>query len=139
MKTVQLGAAGEIPIPAEMRTALGVGSGSLVKIDRVGNVLLVLPIGQEDLSECYTPERKAEFLLNSAIDDEDYAGAREAVQAMGLDPDLIPHDRPVTAGCDDLRPLRKVKLSEAVNAIYQAGGSGWDSVEDVAGAIREMR
>ncbi len=44
--------------------------------------------------EIYTNERKAEFLLNNAVDDEDYRTARKEVRKMGLDPDSIPHRRP---------------------------------------------
>jgi hypothetical protein len=44
--------------------------------------------------ERYTPERKAEFLLNNAIDDADYCEARKEVRELGLDPDSIPHLRP---------------------------------------------
>jgi hypothetical protein len=44
--------------------------------------------------ETYPSERKAEFLLNNAVDDEDYYEARKDVLQMGLDPDLIPHLRP---------------------------------------------
>jgi hypothetical protein len=44
--------------------------------------------------ETYASERKAEFLLNNAVDDEDYWDARKEVREMGLDPDLIPHLRP---------------------------------------------
>jgi hypothetical protein len=45
--------------------------------------------------ELYTPERKAEFLLSNAIDAEDYARAIEEVKKMGLDPDMVPHRKPV--------------------------------------------
>jgi hypothetical protein len=44
--------------------------------------------------EMYSKERKAGFLLNNAIDPEDYEAARKAVREMGLDPDAIPHERP---------------------------------------------
>jgi hypothetical protein len=44
--------------------------------------------------EVYTPERKAEFLLNNAVDAEDYAQAMAEVRARGLDPDSIPHQKP---------------------------------------------
>jgi hypothetical protein len=44
--------------------------------------------------ERYTPERKAEFLLNNAIDDADYRKARKEVRKLGLHPDSIPHLRP---------------------------------------------
>lgn len=44
--------------------------------------------------EIYTNERIAEFLLNNAVGQEDYARAREEVRKLGLDPDKIPHDKP---------------------------------------------
>jgi hypothetical protein len=44
--------------------------------------------------ENYSPERKAEFLLNNAVDEADYRSARKAVRKMGLNPDSIPHARP---------------------------------------------
>lgn len=47
------------------------------------------------VGERYTPERQAEFLLNNAASARDYAAARREVRRLGLDPDRIPHDRPV--------------------------------------------
>ena len=44
--------------------------------------------------EEYTPERIAEFLLNCAINAEDYATAVAEVRALGLDPERIPHEKP---------------------------------------------
>ena len=44
--------------------------------------------------ERYTPTRKAEFLLTNAATDAEYAVARRAVKALGLDPGAIPHLRP---------------------------------------------
>jgi hypothetical protein len=44
--------------------------------------------------ESYTQERRAEFLLSNAVDEEDYARAGEEVRKMGLDPAAIPHRRP---------------------------------------------
>jgi len=72
---------------------MGLDEGSLVLVeeDRGGVVIrpaVALPV------EIYTPERKAEFLLENAIDRNDYALARKAVRKMGLDPDRIPHNRP---------------------------------------------
>ena len=45
--------------------------------------------------ESYSDERKAEFLLTNAVDAQDYAWAREEVRKLGLDPDHVPHDRPI--------------------------------------------
>lgn len=44
--------------------------------------------------EVYTPEGKAEFLLQSAIGEEDYEDARAEARRLGVDPDSIPHDKP---------------------------------------------
>lgn len=44
--------------------------------------------------EKYTPERKAEFLLSTAISPQDYRRARKEVKRLGLDPDSTPHRRP---------------------------------------------
>jgi hypothetical protein len=45
--------------------------------------------------EIYTPERRAEFLLSNAVDEQDYARAQKEVRKMGLDPKKIPHYKPV--------------------------------------------
>lgn len=42
--------------------------------------------------EVYSAERKAEFLLNSAVDAEDYRRVMEEVRKLGLDPDKIAHE-----------------------------------------------
>jgi len=44
--------------------------------------------------ERYTAARKAEFLLNNAATNAEYQVARREVQALGLDPDAIPHVAP---------------------------------------------
>jgi uncharacterized protein with NAD-binding domain and iron-sulfur cluster len=47
-----------------------------------------------DPVERYSPKRKAEFLLNNAVDDADYHKARKDVRKFGFDPDSISHLRP---------------------------------------------
>ena len=49
------------------------------------------------LIERYTPRRRAQFLLQNAVDAADYSAARRDVRKLGLDPDSIPHDRPTNA------------------------------------------
>jgi hypothetical protein len=46
-------------------------------------------------AEKYGPERRAEFLLSNATTDSDYRKARQSVRKLGLNPDSIPHRRPV--------------------------------------------
>jgi len=48
-----------------------------------------LPAGER-----YTVARKAQFLLNNATTDAEYAVARREVEALGLDPDAVPHVAP---------------------------------------------
>lgn len=45
--------------------------------------------------EIYTDERKAEFLLSNAVDEQDYAWAVGEVRKLGIDPDTVPHRRPI--------------------------------------------
>ncbi len=42
-------------------------------------------------SEIYTLRRRAEFLLNNAVDSEDYRRARAEIKRLGLNPDKIEH------------------------------------------------
>lgn len=45
--------------------------------------------------EIYSAPRQAEFLLSNAVDPVSYEEAREEVRRLGLDPDAVPHRRPV--------------------------------------------
>jgi len=96
MKITKVGRRGAVVIPADLRRTYGFEEGSMVIVEaRSGGVLLrpvvTLPV------EIYTPERKAEFLLNNAITPEDYAAALKEVHTMGLDPETIPHKKPEAA------------------------------------------
>ena len=44
--------------------------------------------------EAYSPRRRAEFLLNNAVNGADYKRAVHEVRKLGLDPKHIPHRRP---------------------------------------------
>lgn len=72
---------------------MGIDEGSLVLLQLVGGNLLIQPAKAVPV-EIYTDERKAQFLLNNSADDQEYARARAAVVAMGLDPEKVPHLRP---------------------------------------------
>lgn len=97
MATVQtstVGKRGTIVIPAPMRRRLGIGEGSLVVIEESGGGILIRPATVMAL-EIYTPSRRAEFLLSNAVDEKDYSAALEEVRKMGLDPEAIPHHKPI--------------------------------------------
>lgn len=91
-QTIKLGRRGTVVIPATIRRAYRFEEGSPIIVEsRQDGVLLrpvvVLPV------EIYTPERKAEFLLNNAITLKDYQTALKKVRKMGLDPRKIPHKK----------------------------------------------
>jgi AbrB family looped-hinge helix DNA binding protein len=89
-ETAKVGKRGTIVIPAALRQKYGLEEGSQIVVEPVAEGLLLRPVVTLPI-EIYTPERKAEFLLNSAISSEDYAIAIEQVREMGLDPKKIPH------------------------------------------------
>jgi hypothetical protein len=92
MTTVQADEQGALSIPAELARQIGIQPRQQVLVERIGRFIRVYGAGND--IEIYTPQRKAEFLLTSSVDDADYAEAVKAVRAMGLDPDQIPHRRP---------------------------------------------
>jgi hypothetical protein len=78
-----------------MLRKIGVPANAPVTLEVAGTVIMVRPPVLPEIDiEQYTPERKAELLLNNAVDDADYADVCAEVRAMGLDPDQIPHERP---------------------------------------------
>ena len=92
MTTVQVGDSGELLIPSELCREAGIEEGTYVVMERIGGGILVRPAVEE--AEEYTPERKAEFLLSTAVDRADYDAAVRLVRAMGLDPERVQHARP---------------------------------------------
>jgi len=82
-----------IEIPAEMRERFGLTEGSVLLVESDAQGIHLRP-DDDPMSEIYTPERIAEFMLNNVWDAADYAAARAEVAAMGLDPDIIRHLRP---------------------------------------------
>lgn len=94
--TTKIGKRGTIVIPANIRQNYGLEEGSQVIVEARSEGLLLRPVVTLPL-EIYSPERKAEFLLNNAITQADYDQAVKEVRKMGLDPDEIPHEKPDAA------------------------------------------
>lgn len=92
-ETTRLGSRGTLVIPAPLRRKYGLRTGSLIIAEPRDDGILLRPAVAVPI-ETYTPERRAEFLLSTAIDEEDYARAAEEVREMGLDPEAIPHRKP---------------------------------------------
>ncbi len=91
--TATIGKRGTLVLPAAIRKEMGLGEGSLVLLSPTREGLLLQP-AQAVPVEIYTPERIAEFLLTSAVGEEDYTRARQDVRDMGLNPDKILHLKP---------------------------------------------
>ena len=91
--TTKVGKRGTIVIPANLRQSYGLEEGSQVIVEARPEGVLLRPVVTLPV-EIYSPERKAEFLLNNAVTQADYDQAVKEVRKMGLDPDEIPHKRP---------------------------------------------
>ena len=91
--TTKVGKRGTIVIPANLRQSYGLEEGSQVIVEARPEGVLLRPVVTLPV-EIYSPERKAEFLLNNAVTQADYDQAVKDVRKMGLDPDEIPHKRP---------------------------------------------
>ena len=99
----KVGRRGVVVIPVGLRKKYGLEEGSLVIAEAREEGVLLRPAAAIPL-EMYTPERKAEFLLNNAITQEDYSWAIKEVEKMGLDPKKISHEKP--------KGLRRVRNSD---------------------------
>jgi len=92
-ETTTVGRRGQTVIPAALRRRFGIDEGQLVIFEETPDGILIRPAAAVPI-ERYSPERKAEFILNNATGAKDYARAVRAVRAMGLDPASIPHVKP---------------------------------------------
>jgi len=91
--TAIVGKRGTLVLPAPVRKRLGLTEGSLVTIEEEPDGGLRLRPAAAVPIEIYSPERRAEFLLENAVGARDYQRARRLVRELGLDPDSIPHQR----------------------------------------------
>src|ERR1700732_2067295 len=93
----KVGRRGPLVLPARLPRRLGIEEGSFVIAEEREDGILIRPATVLPV-EIYTPERRAEFLLNNAVNAEDYRRARAEVKRLGLDPDQIKHHRPPKRG-----------------------------------------
>lgn len=91
--TTKIGKRGTVVIPVALRQQYGFEEGSQLIIEALPDGVLLRPVVTLPV-EVYTPERKAEFLLNNTIALKDYEVAVKKVCEMGLDPETIPHKKP---------------------------------------------
>jgi AbrB family looped-hinge helix DNA binding protein len=89
---VTVGKRGTIVIPAFLRKRFGVHEGDILITEDHGDGILMIPAIAIPV-ETYSIERKAEFILSNATDEDDYQRAREEVSELGLNPDKIKHHK----------------------------------------------
>lgn len=94
METSRVGKRGTVVVPVKLRQRFGLKEGDLLITEEREDGILFRPAITVPV-EIYTPERKAEFLLNNAITKSDYDVACEAIRKMGLDPKTIPYTEDV--------------------------------------------
>jgi AbrB family looped-hinge helix DNA binding protein len=88
-----LGKRGAIIVPANLRKRFGIEEGTIVTAEEKEDGILIRPAVVIPV-ERYSPQRRAELLLSTAVDESDYRKARSAVRKLGIDPDSVPHRRP---------------------------------------------
>ena len=93
MDTGKIGRNGTLVIPARLRRRFGLQEGGMVVLEETEDGISIRPAVAVPV-EVYSTRRKAELLLNNAVDAADYKRAVRAVRKLGLDPESIPHRRP---------------------------------------------
>lgn len=93
VETTKIGKRGTVVIPSALRKKYGLEDGSQLIVEALPDGLLLRPVVTLPV-EIYTPERKAEFLLNNTVTREEYASVVKKVRKMGIDPETIPHKKP---------------------------------------------
>ncbi len=93
METGKIGRNGTLVIPAKLRRRFGLQEGGMVVLEETEDGISIRPAVAVPV-EVYSARRKAELLLNNAVDAADYKRAVRAVRKLGLDPESIPHRRP---------------------------------------------
>lgn len=94
METSRIGKRGTLVIPAKLRQRFALKEGDLLVTEEREDGILLRPAVAVPV-EIYTPERKAEFLLNNSITKEDYdESCRIVREEFGLDPKKVAHTDP---------------------------------------------
>ena len=89
----KIGKRGTVVIPAALRRRFAINEDTFVIFEEQEDGLSIRPAVIMPV-EIYTPERKAEFILNNVVTKSDYRQAVKNVRQMGLDPHNITHNEP---------------------------------------------
>jgi AbrB family looped-hinge helix DNA binding protein len=91
-QTGRIGPGGTLVIPAALRRRFGLGEGSELVVEETAEGILLRPALTLPV-EMYSPQRRAELLLSNAVGEDDYRRVRDVIREMGVDPDLVQHER----------------------------------------------
>jgi AbrB family looped-hinge helix DNA binding protein len=89
VETIKMGKRGTLVLPAKLRKQFGLEDGSLLITETKDGEIRLRPAVAYEV-EIYTPERKAELLLNNAMTKEEWDEIALEVRSWGLDPLNIP-------------------------------------------------
>jgi AbrB family looped-hinge helix DNA binding protein len=92
-ETSRIGKRGTVVIPVRLRRQFKLKDGDLMIAEAKNDGILLRPAVAVPV-ESYSSRRKAEFLLNNAVDAADYARAVREVRKLGLNPASVRHRRP---------------------------------------------
>lgn len=97
-RAVRVDEDGNLVIPQEFRRRHGLERDAKVVVESTADGLFLRPVSSLS-RHTYSDERRAEFLLSNATNEEDYRQAVETVRSMGLNPEQVSHERPAKSGC----------------------------------------
>jgi AbrB family looped-hinge helix DNA binding protein len=89
MTTIKMGKRGTLVLPVKLRKQFGLEDGSLLITEAKDGEIRIRPAVAVEV-EVYTPERRAELLLNNAMTREEWDAIAADVRSWGLDPRKIP-------------------------------------------------
>jgi AbrB family looped-hinge helix DNA binding protein len=90
MTTIKMGKRGTLVLPVKFRRQLGIEDGSILITEAKDGEIHIRPAVAVE-AEVYTPERRAELLLNNAMTREEWDAIAADVRSWGLDPQNIPY------------------------------------------------
>lgn len=93
METAKVGRNGAVIIPTKIRRRFGLKEGSMVMIEKTNDGISIRPAVAMAV-EVYSLKRRAEFLLNNAVDAPDYKRAVSAVRKLEINLKDVPHRKP---------------------------------------------
>ena len=95
-RAVRLRADGTLNVPEDLRQKHDLEEGGTVIVELRDGGLFLRPVSSVS-RHTYSDRRRAEFMLSNASNQDDYRRAAEEVLSMGIDPEQVPHRRPVLA------------------------------------------